>query len=92
MEAKKALETKEANCLDIRQKSAQVAETLQQQQLKSYVAARRDLNSGKISVAACNAQRAYNYGRLEPTEPKFIRITECWWRAVQPMYWVIANC
>ena len=72
VEAKKALETKKETKptpeLPLK-KSAQVAETLQQQQLKSYVAARRDLNSGKNQVAACNnAQRAYNYGKLQGTD------------------------
>ena len=46
-----------------------VVESPQQQQVKFYVAARRDLNSGKNQVAACNnAQRAYNYGKLQGTE------------------------
>lgn len=72
VEAKKELETKKETKptpeLPLK-KSAQVAETLQQQQLKSYVAARRDLNSGKNQVAACNnAQRAYNYGKLQGTD------------------------
>ncbi|CAB1210059.1 hypothetical protein [Acinetobacter bouvetii] len=49
--------------------TVKVAETPQQQQMKFYVAARRDLNSGKNQVAACNnAQRAYNYGKLQGTE------------------------
>ncbi|TCB55357.1 hypothetical protein E0H84_06970 [Acinetobacter terrestris] len=72
VEAKKELETKKETKptpeLPVKQ-SVQVAETLQQQQLKSYVAARRNLNSGKNQVAACNnAQRAYNYGKLQGTE------------------------
>lgn len=72
VEAKKELETKKETKptpeLPLK-KSAQVAETLQQQQLKSYVTARRDLNSGKNQVAACNnAQRAYNYGKLQGTD------------------------
>lgn len=72
VEVKKELETKKQTKptpeLPLK-KSAQVAETLQQQQLKSYVAARRDLNSGKNQVAACNnAQRAYNYGKLQGTD------------------------
>ena len=42
-----------------------VAETPQQLQMRLYVSARRDLNSGKNQVAACNnAQRAYSYGKL----------------------------
>ncbi len=49
--------------------SVKKVETPQQQQLKSYVAARRDLNSGKNQVAACNnAQRAYNFGKLQGTD------------------------
>ena len=44
-------------------------ETPQQQQMKLYVAARRDINSGKNLNNACNnAQRAYNYGKLQGTE------------------------
>jgi len=43
-----------------------VVETPQQQQLKAYVAARRDLSKGQNQVNACNnAQRAYNYGKLK---------------------------
>lgn len=46
-----------------------VVESPQQQQMKFYVAARRDLNSGKNQISACNnAQRAYNYGKLQGTE------------------------
>ncbi|MGE8538650.1 MAG: hypothetical protein ACN6NI_05150 [Acinetobacter sp.] len=48
---------------------ASLAETPQQQQMKLYVAARRDINSGKNLNNACNnAQRAYNYGKLQGTE------------------------
>src|SRR5690606_30898381 len=48
---------------------ASVVETPQQQQMKLYVAARRDINSGKNLNNACNnAQRAYNYGKLQGTE------------------------
>jgi hypothetical protein len=37
--------------------------------MKIYVAARRDINSGKNLNNACNnAQRAYNYGKLQGTE------------------------
>src|SRR5690606_22440160 len=44
-------------------------ETPQQQQMKLYVVARRDINSGKNLNNACNnAQRAYNYGKLQGTE------------------------
>ena len=46
----------------------QILETPQQQQLKAYVAARRDLNKGKNQVNACNnAQLAYNHGKLKAT-------------------------
>lgn len=48
--------------------SAAVLETPQQQQLKAYVAARRDLNKGTNKLNACNnAQRAYNFGKLAGT-------------------------
>ncbi|MDV4316381.1 hypothetical protein [Acinetobacter indicus] len=48
-----------------------VAATPQQQQMKYYVAARRDLNSGRNELNACNsAQRAYNYGRLQGTNAR----------------------
>lgn len=61
-------ETKLAPELPVKQ-AIQLVETPQQQQLKSYVAARRDLNSGKNQMAACNnAQRAYNYGKLQGTD------------------------
>lgn len=44
-------------------------DTPQQQQSRLYVNARRDINSGKNVVNACNsAQRAYNYGKLQGTE------------------------
>ena len=46
-----------------------VVETPQQQQTRLYVAARRDLNSGRNQINACNnAQRAYNYGKLQGAE------------------------
>lgn len=46
----------------------QMLETPQQQQLKAYVAARRDLSKGKNQVNACNrAQHAYNFGKLKAT-------------------------
>ena len=49
--------------------AVRVAETPQQQQMRLYVAARRDINSGRNQVNACNnAQRAYNYGKLQGTE------------------------
>lgn len=72
VEVKKEVETKKetkpAPELPVK-RSAPVAETTQQQQLKFYVAARRDLNSGKNQGTACNnAQRAYNYGKLQGTD------------------------
>ncbi|WP_373683191.1 hypothetical protein [Acinetobacter sp. YH12238] len=49
--------------------AARVVETPQQQQMRLYVAARRDINSGRNQVNACNnAQRAYNYGKLQGAE------------------------
>lgn len=48
---------------------AQPALTEQQQQMQYYVAARRDLGKGQNQVNACNnAQRAYNYGKLQGTD------------------------
>ena len=48
--------------------SVPVVETPQQQQLKAYVAARRDLSKGTNKLNACNnAQRAYNFGKLAGT-------------------------
>ncbi|WP_171255331.1 hypothetical protein [Acinetobacter sp. SFB] len=72
VELKKEVETKKETKstpeLPVKQ-SIQVAETPQQQQLKYYVAARRDLNKGTNQVTACNnAQRAYSYGKLQGTE------------------------
>ena len=62
LEAKK--ETKPTPPLPVKQ-SVSIVETPQQQQLKYYVSARRDLNKGTNQVAACNnAQRAYNFGKL----------------------------
>ncbi|WP_227542886.1 MULTISPECIES: hypothetical protein [Acinetobacter] len=54
---------------DVQEKTAvRVAETPQQQQLKAYVAARRDLSKGQNQNNACNnAQRAYNFGKLPGT-------------------------
>lgn len=47
---------------------APAVETPQQQQLKAYVTARRDLSKGTNKLNACNnAQRAYNYGKLAGT-------------------------
>lgn len=49
--------------------AARVVETPQQQQMRLYVAARRDINSSRNQVNACNnAQRAYNYGKLQGAE------------------------
>src|SRR5690606_2739596 len=69
--ARKELERKEAEKKQLAAASARaaVAETPQQHQMKIYVAARRDINSGKNLNNACNnAQRAYNYGKLQGTE------------------------
>lgn len=50
-------------------RAATVSLTPQQQQMKFYVDARRDINSGRNLNNACNnAQRAYNYGKLQGTE------------------------
>lgn len=68
---RKELEKKEAEKKQLAAASARatVAETPQQNQMKIYVAARRDINSGKNLNNACNnAQRAYNYGKLQGTE------------------------
>lgn len=68
---RKELEKKEAEKKQLAAASARatVAETPQQYQMKIYVAARRDINSGKNLNNACNnAQRAYNYGKLQGTE------------------------
>ncbi len=71
-EAKKETELKKESkpTLELAEKQPlKVAESPQQQQMKFYVAARRDLNSGKNQIAACNnAQRAYNYGKLQGTD------------------------
>ena len=48
---------------------ASVIDSSQQQQMKLYVAARRDINSGKNLNNACNnAQLAYNYGKQQGTD------------------------
>lgn len=67
---RRELEKKEAEKRQLAASArAVVAETPQQQQMKSYVSARRDINSGKNLNNACNnAQRAYNYGKLQGTE------------------------
>jgi hypothetical protein len=45
------------------------ADTPQQKQMELYVSARRDINSGRNLNNACNnAQRAYNYGKLQGTD------------------------
>ncbi len=63
IEAKK--EIKQIPELPIKQPE-KVIETPQQQQLKAYVVARRDLANGKNQVNACNnAQYAYNLGKLQ---------------------------
>ena len=71
-EAKKEADLKKETKLTLELPAAQplkVVESPQQQQMKFYVAARRDLNSGKNQISACNnAQRAYNYGKLQGTE------------------------
>ncbi len=57
--------------MEVLPKAVKAVETPQQQQAKLYVAARRDINSGRNQVAACNsAQRAYNYGRLPGRMPQ----------------------
>lgn len=73
---RKELEKKEAEKKEKELKAAvketsrsPVAETPQQQQLKLYAAARRDIQSGRNMLNACNnAQRAYNYGKLQGAE------------------------
>lgn len=48
---------------------ASVIDSSQQQQMKLYVVARRDINSGKNLNNACNnAQLAYNYGKQQGTD------------------------
>ena len=67
-EAKKEAELKKESkaVLGVPEKvPVRVAESPQQQQLKSFVAARRDLNKGQNQLNACNnAQHAYNFGKL----------------------------
>lgn len=67
---KKALEKKETKT-----KTAESSSTTPEivsvanQQMRLYVSARRDINSGKNLNNACNnAQRAYNYGKQQGTE------------------------
>jgi hypothetical protein len=60
---------KEVPVVEVAKPAARVHETPQQQQTKLYVSARRDINAGKNVMNACNnAQRAYNYGKLQGTE------------------------
>ncbi|MBJ9986285.1 hypothetical protein IAE19_12670 [Acinetobacter sp. S40] len=65
LEAKK--ETKNSNEPQLKS-SEKVAETPQSQQLKYYVAARKDLTKGQNQIVACNnAEKAYSYGKLYNT-------------------------
>jgi hypothetical protein len=60
---------KEQAAVNIAAARGNIVETPQQQQRKMYVAARRDINNGQNLNNACNnAQRAYNYGKLQGTE------------------------
>ena len=62
LDTKKEVKTPEQ---EVKTVAKPVAETSQLLQMRLYVSARRDLNSGKNQVAACNnAQRAYSYGKL----------------------------
>ena len=62
-------EKKEPVAAAVKTAPSRVVETPQQQQTRLYVAARRDLNSGRNQINACNnAQRAYNYGKLQGAE------------------------
>lgn len=62
-------EKKEPVAASVKTAPPRVVETPQQQQTRLYVAARRDLNSGLNQINACNnAQRAYNYGKLQGAE------------------------
>lgn len=65
----KTEEKKEPVAAPVKTAPSRVVETPQQQQTRLYVAARRDLNSGLNQINACNnAQRAYNYGKLQGAE------------------------
>jgi hypothetical protein len=65
-EAEKKKDSKPAE--GVQTVSTSAVETPQQQQLKAYVAARRDLSKGTNKLNACNnAQRAYNFGKLTGT-------------------------
>lgn len=62
-------EKKEPVAAAVKTAPPRVVETPQQQQTRLYVAARRDLNNGRNQINACNnAQRAYNYGKLQGAE------------------------
>lgn len=62
-------EKKEPVAVAVKTAPPRVVETPQQQQTRLYVAARRDLNNGRNQINACNnAQRAYNYGKLQGAE------------------------
>lgn len=62
-------EKKEPVAAAVKTAPPRVVETAQQQQTRLYVAARRDLNNGRNQINACNnAQRAYNYGKLQGAE------------------------
>ena len=62
-------EKKEPVAASVKTAPPRVVETPQQQQTRLYVAARRDLNNGRNQINACNnAQRAYNYGKLQGAE------------------------
>jgi hypothetical protein len=62
-------EKKEPVAAAVKTAPSRVVETPQQQQTRLYVAARRDLNNGRNQINACNnAQRAYNYGKLQGAE------------------------
>lgn len=65
IDAKK--ETKPAPIVSIKTPE-KVTETPQSQQLKYYVAARKDLSKGQNQIVACNnAEKAYSYGKLYNT-------------------------
>ena len=66
-EQKEVIEKKESPVAE--PVKATLIESSQQQQMKLYVAARRDINSGKNLNNACNnAQLAYNYGKQQGTD------------------------
>ncbi len=66
-EVKKDIEVKkeEKPVVEAPKPVEKTVDTPQQQQLKAFVTARRDLNKGQNQLNACNnAQRAYNFGKL----------------------------